>query len=93
MIGQDRAIVVALQALGWLVARDDLLPVFLAATGASPGDLRQQANEPAFLGAVLDFILQDDAAVMGFCTDAGLAYTVPLEARQALPGGGAVHWT
>ena len=25
--------------------------------------------------------------------DEGLAYTVPMEARQALPGGGAVHWT
>ena len=85
--------VVALKALGWLAAQDDLLPVFLSATGASPGDLRRQAGQPAFLGAVLDFILQDDAAVIGFCTAEGLAYTVPMEARQALPGGGAVHWT
>ena len=93
MIGQDEAVIVALKALGWLVAEEDLLPVFLTATGADAQALRSQAGEPAFLGAVLDFILQDDAVVVRFCTAAGLAYAVPLEARQALPGGGAVHWT
>jgi len=51
---QDSAETIALQALGWLAASDDLLPVFLGATGACEADLRARAAEPEFLGSVLD---------------------------------------
>ena len=37
---EDAATVIALQALGWLAADDELFPVFLGATGAGAGDLR-----------------------------------------------------
>lgn len=84
---------VALQALGWIAAQDDLLPVFLGASGADLADLRHRAAEPEFLGAVLDFLLMDDAWVMGFCTEAGHPFTRPAEARAMLPGGGQTHWT
>ena len=83
----------ALQSLTWLVGNEDLLPVFFGATGASEGDLPQQAKNPEFLGSVLDFLMMDDAWVMAFCD----AYSIPYEhimiARQALPGGAQVHWT
>lgn len=84
---------VAIQALGWLAANDDLMPVFLGATGSSADDLRAQAGDPAFLIAVLDFLCMDDAWVVAFCDAHGLAYDTPMRARQALPGGGEVHWT
>ena len=89
----DRAETVALQALGWLAANDELLPVFMGASGASAADLRARATDPEFLGAVLDFLAMDDAWVIAFCDAAGLAYSDPQIARQALPGGGMVHWT
>lgn len=90
---QDSAETIALQALGWLAANDDLFPVFLGASGASAGDVAARAGDAEFLGAVLDFLLMDDAFVMGFCDAAGLAYGLPMQARAALPGGGQVHWT
>ena len=93
MNARDAAEIVALQALAWLAGNDELLPVFLGSTGASPGDLRSQAGDPGFLAAVLDFLLMDDAWVIAFCDAAGLPYTAPMQARQGLPGGGAVHWT
>ena len=93
MNARDAAEIVALQALAWLAGTDELLPVFLGSTGASPGDLRSQAGDPGFLAAVLDFLLMDDAWVIAFCDAAGLPYTAPMQARQGLPGGGAVHWT
>lgn len=83
----------ALQALGWLVGNEDLLPVFLGATGASEGDLRAQAEDPAFLASVLDFIMMDDAWVIACCDAHGLPYPRLAEARALLPGGEAVHWT
>jgi hypothetical protein len=90
---RDSAETVGLRALGWLAANEDLLPVFLGASGASLDDLRSGAGDAAFLGSVLDFLLMDDAWVMAFCDAAGLGYEAPMRARAALPGGGEVHWT
>jgi len=42
---------------------------------------------------VLDFLLMDDAWVMGFCEAEGLKYDQPMYARAALPGGEQVNWT
>lgn len=93
MTGQESAETLALRALGWLLAQDELLPGFLAATGAAPGDLAARAADPDFLAAVMDFLLSEDAMVIGFCDAAGLPYEAPLRARTALPGGRAPHWT
>lgn len=90
---QEGAETVALQVLGWLLADAGRAGAFLAATGAAPGDLRSAAADPVFLGAVLDFLLTDEAQVMAFCTDCGLGFDRPLAARAALPGGAQVHWT
>lgn len=90
---RDAAEKIAIAALTWLAGHDELMPVFLGATGSSAEDLRAQADDPAFLIAVLDFLLMDDAWVMAFCASSGLAYEMPMRARQALPGGGDVHWT
>lgn len=90
---QDYAETIGLQALDWLAGNEELLPVFLGATGATEADLRAGALDPAFLGSVLDFLTMDDAWVIAFCESAGLAYTQPLVARQALPGGAQMHWT
>ncbi len=92
-LSADAAETLALQALAWLVANEDLLPVFLGATGASEGDLRQRADEAEFLGSVLDFLMMDDAWIIGFCDSAAIPYEHPMQARAALPGGAQVHWT
>lgn len=90
---QDAAETLALQALGWLAGNEDLFPVFLGATGASTAEVAARATEAEFLGAVLDFLLMDDAWVMAFCDATGHPYALPLQARMALPGGGQVNWT
>lgn len=90
---QEMAETVALKALGWLAGNEELLPVFLGATGADMQDLRARAAEPAFLASVLDFILMDDAWVLGFAEAEGLPGTAAMQARAALPGGATVHWT
>jgi len=93
MLSQEAAETFALKALGWLAANEELMPVFLGATGASTDDLRDQASDPAFLGAVLDFIMMDDAWVIDFCDSVQSPYDRIMQARQALPGGEQVNWT
>jgi hypothetical protein len=90
---QESAEIVALKALEWLAANDDLFPVFLGATGASVSDLAKSAQDVAFLASVLDFLVMDDQWVIGFCDDAGLSYEAPMQARAGLPGGADMHWT
>ena len=90
---QESAEVVGLQAVAWMAGNEELLPVFLGATGASEADMRAGVGDAAFLGALLDFIMMDDTWVTAFCDAQGLPYDAPMRARMALPGGGDVHWT
>lgn len=90
---QEAAETIAARALAWLAGNDDLMPVFLGASGASATDIRAQADDPAFLASVLDFLSMDDAWIVAFCDAEGLSYEAPMQARRALPGGQEVHWT
>lgn len=89
----QEAEVIGARALAWLAGQEDLLAAFLGTTGASAGDLRVQAGDADFLGAVLDFLTMNDAWVVAFCEAEGLDFEAPMRARAALPGGGEVHWT
>jgi hypothetical protein len=62
----ERAEQIAISALTWLASKDELLPVFLGATGANADDLRGQAGNPAFLGSVVEFLTMDDAGGVEF---------------------------
>ncbi|WGW05595.1 DUF3572 domain-containing protein [Tropicibacter oceani] len=92
-LSRETAETIGLQAVAWLASNDEILPVFLGATGASEGDFRENLQDPAFQGSILDFLLMDDKWIIEFCDTAGLAYDAPMRARAALPGGGQVHWT
>lgn len=91
--GLESAETLALKALAWLAGNEELFPVFLGATGARHESLSKSASDPAFLGSVLDFLLMDDAWIVGFCDASGYGYEDPRRARAALPGGGEWHWT
>lgn len=90
---REAAETLALQALGWIAAQDDLSSAFLGSTGASADELKSRAADPEFLGFVLDFLLQDEAALLGFCEDTNTSPESPWRARGALPGGDLPHWT
>lgn len=88
-----QAELVALQALEWLATQDDVLTGFLGASGAVLADVPALAGDPTFLGAVLDFILTDDAWVLGFAAAIAVPPDHVLRARAGLPGGDLPHWT
>ncbi len=90
---RESAETLALRAFAWLLAQDDLVGIFLNATGAGQGDLATLTGDPVFLGAVLDFLMEDDSRVIGFSDAAGLPYTAVMQARAALPGGELPNWT
>ncbi|WP_425043957.1 DUF3572 domain-containing protein [Primorskyibacter sp. S87] len=83
----------SLRALTWLVGNEDLLPVFLGASGATEADLRARAGDRDFLLSVLDFLMMDDAWIIGFCDAQNVPYEHPNLARAALAGPAGMHWT
>lgn len=92
-LSADASETLALKALAWLVTNDELLPVFLGATGASEADIRARVSDPEFLGSVLDFLMMDDAWVIAFCDASEIKYDLPMQARAVLVGAADTHWT
>ena len=92
-ISSEQAEVIAIKALEWLSATDDLLMTFLGSTGMDLNDLKTGASDSGVLAGILDFILMDDEWVRGFSEFAEIPLSAPYEARQALPGGEQMHWT
>jgi Protein of unknown function (DUF3572) len=87
------AVEIAQDALIWLAGRPEDLARFLAYGGAYAEDLRDRSGDPEFLGFVLDFLLESEAAILAFTAAADLPPGAPALARQALPGGDAPGWT
>ena len=92
-MAEAQAETVALTVLGWLVGHEELLPVFLGATGGTLDDMRARAADPDFLISVLDFVLMDDDWVREAAAAQGRPPEDLLRARHGLPGGAPVHWT
>ena len=52
--------------LSFLAADDDRLDHFFSTTGHDIASLRDEAQAPAFLEALIDYVLAEDARVIGF---------------------------
>ena len=72
VFNQDAAETLALRALAFVAGDEDLLPRFLAITGMAVDDIKAQAAEPVFLGAVLDFLLAHEPSLMSFVEASGV---------------------
>lgn len=90
---QEVAETEALRVLAWLAAQDDLLEVFMGATGTGRDDIRARAGEADFLASLLDFVLMDDAWVLGAAEALGVPPERIAKVRAALPGGALPNWT
>ena len=71
-----------IRALAFLAGNPAALGRFLAATGIGPQDLRDQADDPALLGGVLDLLLGDEPLLLAFCEAEQVAPETPGRARR-----------
>ena len=76
----------ALKVLAFLAADSDALSRFIGLSGIHPQELRERADDPLILAAVLDFVLGDDKLLLRFAQDEGVAPKIIHEARRAFPG-------
>lgn len=90
---RESAETLALQAVSWLAGDAETLNQFLNETGASLASLVGDLKRPAFLGAVLDFVLGTDERVIALSGHLGIRPEQVVLARAHLPGGDLPHWT
>ncbi|WP_298596965.1 DUF3572 domain-containing protein [uncultured Sphingorhabdus sp.] len=83
---REAAETVAIQALGHIAADPQQLGRFLAETGLGPETLRAAAGDPKFLGAVLNFVLNDPALLENFAAGAELTPAAVAAAHEVLSG-------
>jgi Protein of unknown function (DUF3572) len=76
----------AIAALGFLSADPDRLERFLALSGLGPHNLRKAAADPAFFGAVLDYVVGDERLLLGFAEAQGWRPEDVVRAREGLAG-------
>jgi hypothetical protein len=81
---REEAEALALTALEFLSQDGERIGRFLALSGLDPGDLRKAAGEPGFLPGVLDYVAGDEALLIAFAEDAGVAPERIGEARHLL---------
>jgi hypothetical protein len=85
-MNQKSAEILALKGLAFLANAPDSLERFLALSGINPAELRERAEEPEFLAALLDFLMTDEPLLTTFCETERLDAQVLHSARRALPG-------
>jgi hypothetical protein len=62
----------ALKTLEFLANSPDNLDGFLAVTGINGYELRERAEEPVVLAAVVDFMLKNEGLLIEFCDTASI---------------------
>ncbi|MBC7906689.1 MAG: DUF3572 domain-containing protein [Rhodospirillaceae bacterium] len=75
---------VAFKALAFIASEDSMLSGFLSTTGCGLDEIKGRLAEDGFLGAVLDFLLGDEQAVIAFAEGEGVHPDTPMLARMKL---------
>jgi hypothetical protein len=80
----------ALMALAYIAGDSDLLDRFLALSGLDLEGLKARAQDPALLGATLDFLLAHEPDLLAFAADSQVKPESIAAARRKLPGGAVI---
>ncbi|PCI45995.1 MAG: hypothetical protein COB49_09380 [Alphaproteobacteria bacterium] len=86
-MNNDQAEIIGLQALSHMAGDAEILTAYLRLSGITPEDLKNSAADPATLGSILDYFLQNEKRLIAFCDAAGIAPNQLEQARLCLPGG------
>jgi hypothetical protein len=91
MLKQDRVDAngedIAIRALVWIAGNEQMMHRFLDLSGIDASQIRQAAQEPAFLAGVLQFILAHEPTLNEFAAAENLHPSAVGQALKSLPGG------
>ena len=88
---QIQAHTLALQAVQYILADEQLAGGFLSATGATPDDLKSSITNDDFLTGVLDYLMGREDVLLAFCDSIDLDPDQAVKLHQSLSND--VNWT
>lgn len=88
----DQAEILGLQALSHVAEHEDILIAYLNLSGLTLEELKNSAGDPAILGSILDYFLQNENRLINFCESMDIAPDQLQKARQYLPGGETIPY-
>lgn len=92
-MNDEQAEILGLQALSYVAGDEEILLAYLKLSGITPQDLRNSASDPATLGSILDYFLQNEKRLLAFCEVAEIRPDHVAQARRQLPGGDVVPYS
>lgn len=92
-MNKDQAEAIALDALGYIIQNETQRARFLDLTGIAPSDLRAGLSDPAFLIAVIEFLLGHEPSLLEFCAAQEIDPLWPARAHGLLAGHQASEWS
>ena len=90
---KETAEIRALEVLTWVLMDDELIQIFMGATGASQEDFRADTLSHEFLISILDFVLMNDSWVISCSKFLKIDPLQIQNIRVSLEGGQQVNWT
>lgn len=85
MSGLEHGEAVAFRALGFVANDQSELKRFLTRSGLSPADLSQRPLPRGHLAAILDFLIDNESALLKFARTVDLPPEAAYEARRHFP--------
>lgn len=82
----------AIQALVWLSAQEEMMSRFLALSGVTIDSIRMASQDPGFLGGIIDFILGHEPTLIEFCQASGISPETVVASGRALNGETGDTW-
>ncbi len=83
---REQAEALAIKALGFLAADEELLGDFMGQAGLSPDSLRDAAKSLNFLNFVMDFVCSNDTVILNFAKSEKIRPEAVMAARLTLEG-------
>ncbi len=87
MVDEKNARDLAAKALIFIAQEPERIGRFLAQSGVGPSEIRERAQDSAFLGGILDHLLADESLLVAFADWADIDASSVGSYRCYLPGG------
>ena len=84
LLTDETAEAVALQAVTFIVADEELLDNFMTLSGCGPDEIRQRICERNFLVGTLEYLIRDEQSLLRFTNEFNLMPEVPMKALAIL---------
>ena len=83
---KETAYTIGLKAITYILGEEDLLSRFIALSGIGENEIVESLQDPNFLSASLDFLLNNEKDLISFCDDSNIDRNEPWNASRILGG-------